>query len=369
MSWASVRAPRGRPAAVLIAVVALLLLASPPLLHRSVGPLLPGPVDNPASLRLLALVLVAGAAAMSLDLMFGYAGQLSFGHGMFFGLGAYGAVIMTKSGSIGFLSALLLAVLITMVVASVVIAVALRTSDIGFSMVTLAFAQIAAILVERGYLGTGGENGVTYPAGSLPPSLVGITNSANVYWIAAALVVVVFCVCRYAVGTSAGHVWQAIRENSLRTEVIGYRIDLYRLAVGVLGCTLAGLCGAVYSIVLGGADPGLVALSQSLGLVLMVVLGGRGILWGALLGGVLYTYLNLRLPAVANTEGIDRLPSVLAVPLSHPQFLLGVVFVGIVLFLPGGLASLIERPFRGRADSRPAQALSGHTSTVRSADP
>ncbi|TDD87169.1 branched-chain amino acid ABC transporter permease [Actinomadura darangshiensis] len=322
------------------AVVVLLALA--PYSDLSVGGLLPGAVNSTGSLQLLALMFVAAATAITLDLMFGYTGLLSFGHALYFGFGCYSTVILSNIGGLGFTLGLPLAMLLTFTVALVGNAASLRLTGIGFSMATLALAQALSIAVERGFLRSGGEVGVTYGLDVLPAPFVGIVNTRNTYWLALALLVAVYALVGFAVRTEAGHVWQAIRENPLRTGVLGYNVYASQLASGTIACTLAGACGAVYSIVMGGANPSIVVLGYSLSLVLMVVLGGRGVIWGAVVGGFVYTYLNERLTAVSDSGAVSALPHVIRAPLSQPNFILGTVFVLVILFLPGGLASLFR---------------------------
>lgn len=331
-----------RGAAVLLVIV----LALAPLTDRNVGGLLPGPINSAGSLQLLALMFIAAATAVTLDVMFGYTGLLSFGHGLYFGFGCYSAVVLSNSESLGFGKGVCLAMMLTFVVAVVGNAASLRLTGIGFSMATLALAQALYIGVERGFLGSGGEVGVTYGFGVLPDQFVGIANTRNAYWVALLLLVVVYVVCAFVVRTDAGHVWQAIRENALRTQVLGYNVYVFQLGASTIACTLAGLCGVVYSVVMGGANPSIVVLGYSLSLVLMVVLGGRGVLWGAVLGGVLYTYLTQRLTALSDSGAVSGLPDVVRLPLTQPNFILGTLFVLIILFLPGGLASI----FTGRID-------------------
>ncbi|WP_412521187.1 branched-chain amino acid ABC transporter permease [Actinomadura madurae] len=326
----------------LVLVVVVVLLALAPYSALSFGGLLPGAVNSTGSLQLLALMFVAAATAITLDLMFGYTGLLSFGHALYFGFGCYSTVILSNISGLGFTLGLPLAMLLTFMVALVGNAASLRLTGIGFSMATLALAQALAIAVERGFLRSGGEVGVTYGLDVLPAPFVGIANTRNAYWLALALLVAVYAVVAFAVRTEAGHIWQAIRENPLRTGVLGYNVYGYQLASGTIACTLAGVCGAVYSIVMGGANPSIVVLGYSLSLVLMVVLGGRGVIWGAVVGGLVYTYLNERLTAVADSDAVSALPKVIQAPMSQPDFILGTVFVLVILFLPGGLASLFR---------------------------
>lgn len=198
-------------ALVLAAVVVLLALA--PYSALSFGGLLPGAVNSTGSLQLLALMFVAAATAITLDLMFGYTGLLSFGHALYFGFGCYSTVILSNISGLGFTLGLPLAMLLTFMVALVGNAASLRLTGIGFSMATLALAQALAIAVERGFLRSGGEVGVTYGLDVLPAPFVGIANTRNAYWLALALLVAVYAVVAFAVRTEAGHIWQAIREN------------------------------------------------------------------------------------------------------------------------------------------------------------
>jgi branched-chain amino acid transport system permease protein len=338
-------------AGALVVVLAIL-----PLLHRSVGSLLPGPINSPGSLQVLALMLVAAAAAITLDLMFGYTGLMSFGHSLYVGFGCYATVILSNNPRFGFALGVPLAMALSVVVAIAGNAAALRLTGIGFSMATLAMAQGFAIAVERGFLGSGGEVGVTFARGVLPDPLRGVMNTRNVYWLALALVVVVYVICSVLVRTHVGHVWQGIRENPLRTKVIGYDVYAYQLASATISCTLAAMCGVVFAIVMGGANPGIAGLHYSLAVVLMVVLGGRGVLWGAALGAVLYQFLTLRLPSLTSSGVVTGLPEFLQVPLSQPNFFLGVAFILIILFMPGGLASIFTRGYRRGASKHSGQS-------------
>lgn len=332
----------------ILLAAALVFAILVPYLHLTFGALLPGPLDSVGSMNLLALMLIAAATAVTLDVVFGYTGLLSLGHGVYFGLGCYTVVMFTNLEALEFPAAVLLAMVTTLALSVIGNASALKLTGFGYAMATLALVQLLAIFIERGYAGSGGEVGLTYGFGSLPDAITGLGNTRNIYWLALATLVVVYALARWAVSTEAGSVWQAIRENPLRAQVLGINVYAYRLAAATFGSFLAGLCGIVYSIVMGGANPSIVELTYSLGLILMVVLGGRGVLWGAMLGGLFYTYLNLRLASVATASGMQDLPDVLRVPLTQPKFLLGIVFVLVILFMPGGLASAVTVQRRRR---------------------
>ena len=229
--------------------------------------------------------------------------------------------------------------------------ISLRVSGIAFAMVTLAFAQAGTVLVQKNPNGlTGGEEGLGLNFEAIPDAFVGVVNTKTLYWLALGYAAVVFLVVRWAVNSSPGHVWQAIRENERRVEVIGLRPLWFKLLVFVLASFLATVGGVIWLIVLGtGASPQVTTASFTLTFLVMVVIGGAGTRYGALLGGFLYTLADQRLGALAGSSTIDDLPSVLSTPLSEPLFILGTLFILLVFFVPGGLASLGHRRRRVRA--------------------
>lgn len=334
------------PIALPIGLVVVGLLAVLPYSGLSLPGVLPGPLNSPGTLQVLATCLVFAALALTYDVLFGFTGLLSFGHALYFAIGVYVTAIALTRWHWGLLPSALLAVACGLAVAAFVGAVSLRVQGIAFAMVTLAFAQAGSVLAVQDPLDvTGGEEGLGLDVSRVPDALVGVLNTRNLYWLALALVVVVFLVVRVATRSPAGHVWAAIRENELRTTVLGLRTYTFKWAAFVLASTLASLCGVVYVLLVGGASVGVTTADFTLTLLVMVVLGGSGVRWGAMLGGFLYTLLDQRLGNLAGSEQIAALPSVLEVPMSQPLFLLGVLFVAVVLFLPGGIAALV-RPRR-----------------------
>jgi len=312
--------------------------------------LLDGPIGGPGNLQLLALCLLFGGLATGYDLLLGRTGLLSFGHALYFAAGTYMTNIVMLEAGLPFAVSALLGLLAGAVLSAVLGAVSLRVSGIGFSMVTLAFAQAASILVQRDPGGvTGGEEGRAAPGDKLPTALVGIEHTANLYWIALAYLVVVLACVHWAVRSPTGRVWEGIKENERRVEVLGLRPYGFKLAAFVLAGTLAALGGIVYLLLTGGATPQTTTSDFTLSLLVMVVLGGSGTRWGPMLGGILYTWADHRLSDLAGSGAVAGLPAVVRVPLSQPLFLLGSLFVAVIYLLPGGVVRLPERLRAARA--------------------
>jgi branched-chain amino acid transport system permease protein len=335
----------------LVPTLLLVGFAVVPKLSLDLPILFGGPLNSPGTLGLLALCLVFAGVALTYDLLFGFTGLLSFGHALYFAIGVYVTTIALTKWEWGLAPTLLVVVGVGIVVPLVLGAISLRVSGIAFAMVTLAFAQAGTVLVQKNPNGlTGGEEGLGLNFEAIPDAFVGVLNTKNLYWLALGYAAVVFLVVRWAVNSSPGHVWQAIRENERRVEVIGLRPLWFKLLVFVLASFLATMGGVIWLIVLGtGASPQVTTASFTLTFLVMVVIGGAGTRYGALLGGFLYTLADQRLGALAGSSTIDDLPSVLSTPLSEPLFILGTLFILLVLFVPGGLASLGHRRRRLRA--------------------
>jgi branched-chain amino acid transport system permease protein len=328
----------------------LVLFALLPYTSLRVPFLFDGPLNSPGTLHILAVCLVFGGLALGYDLLFGRTGLLSFGHALYFAAGGYGTVIILNRTGWPLWTSALMAVLGATTLAALVGAVALRTKGIAFAMVTLAFAQIGAITVSRnpGRV-TGGEEGLSLDWRALPSSLVGVVNTVNRYWLALAFVAVVAFVVHRVADSPAGRVLSAVRDDDRRVDVLGLSPYRYRLLAFVVSGALAALGGVVYVVLVGGASPHITGSELTLSLLVMVVLGGPGTRWGALLGGVLYQYLDNRLTLAGTSDTVENLPGVLSGPLSQPLFILGSIFILAVYFFPGGLAGLTQRLRRSRA--------------------
>lgn len=345
----------GRKGAALpfvIGAALVVIMAVLPLLDISLPGILPGPTYTPGSLALLSLCMVFAALALSYNLLLGTAGMLSFGHALYFGAGAYGLGIALKYFEVPLWPGILIALVGGLLIAVVTGAVSMRVAGIPFAMVTLAFAQAGSVLVRRNQQVTGGEEGMRLPVAQVPEWLVGVVNTRNLYWFALIVLVIVYLVVLWVDRSRLGHLAEATRENELRVQVLGLRPYTAKLIVFVVAAGCAALAGIAYMLLQSGTQPSAVGADLTITVLVMVVLGGVGFRWGAIVGGVLYTILDQRLTALARAEWIETLPDVLRIPLSEPLFLLGVLFILVVMFLPGGIAGTVDSAIRRRRGER-----------------
>jgi branched-chain amino acid transport system permease protein len=280
--------------------------------------------------------------ALTYDVVFGYTGLISFGHALFVGTGAYTlAIAVTNHGAP--LALAFLIVLIAGIIVSVVTgALAMRTHGVYFAMVTLAFAQAAFTLSESniGNL-TGGENGLAVTGA--PAWLTGPGSETHFYYVALATLAAGFLLLRLFVLSPAGRVWQAVRENEARATMIGYRPYYAKLLSYAISGTLATLVGGLYALFIGDVSTNLLSADLTIQLLLMVIIGGAGSLWGAMLGAALVRYLDHYLNLLSTSDFVGKLPNWLHQTLGQPLLIFGCIYLLLVYFFPQGIAGLVQR--------------------------
>ncbi|WP_386625626.1 branched-chain amino acid ABC transporter permease [Sulfitobacter geojensis] len=305
------------------------------------------------------IVLVA-----SYDLLIGYTGIVSFAHTMFFGFGAYGAAIALKQMGPGWDAVALgtlAGVLASMVVATVIGLISLRVKAIFFAMITLATASVALVLASQLSQITGGEDGITYRAPGIFKTAtklmvdddgkivrwfgVKLNGKLAAYYFVFATSLTLFLVLLRITVSPLGTVLKAIRENEMRAEAMGYRVVAYRTFVFCLAAVMASLAGSVYAVWLKytGPDTAL-AFHIMIDILLMVVIGGMGTMWGAVVGAVLmvmaqYYLRDLMGAASEALHGIPLLPELLAP--DRWLLWLGIIFVLLVYFFPKGIVGTL----------------------------
>lgn len=320
------------------------LLATLPMSTLSVPGVFDGAFNTPGVGQLLAVCLVFGGLAISYDLLFGGTGILSFGHGLYVTVGMYATTILVNHAGLGLWTSAAIALGIGLLAAVALGSVALRVSGIGFAMVTLAFGQAVSILVLSGSTHlTGGEQGQALRADAIPAALAGVLNTRNLYWIALGYLMLCAGTVWWVQASVPGRVMRGIRDNEQRVAVLGLNPYLFKLLSFTIASVLATAGGVVYLLLLSSATPTVSTSDFTLALLVMVVLGGSGARWGAIAGGIVYAYASQTLTRLSGSDAVASLPGVVRGPLAQPLFLLGVAFVLIVLFVPGGLAGLPAR--------------------------
>jgi branched-chain amino acid transport system permease protein len=315
--------------------------------------LFPGvrPLDTAATICIF-ILLVA-----SYDLLLGYTGIVSFAHTMFFGFGAYGVSLSSIHMGRGW-DALLVGT-IAGALASAVVAVliglfSLRVRAIFFAMITLAVASAVAVLVSQLFELTGGEDGLTYQIPrELTPAfrlgeLFGVRINGRIlnYYLVFFSCLALFLILLRIVNSSFGSVLKAIRENDFRAEAIGYRVVAYRTAASCLSAAMAAFAGSLYAIWLRYVGPDTtLSFEIMLDVLLMVVIGGMGTMYGAVLGAVIFVlaqnYLqNLMGVGAGLSEGLPLIPQLLDP--NRWLMWLGILFVLSVYFFPTGIVGRLR---------------------------
>lgn len=339
--------PRSRVLAVLLLVL-LVALAGAPFIFPGVKAL------NVAAKVLVFIVLVA-----SFDLLLGYTGIVSFAQTMFFGIGAYGiALASTHLGptwaalALGLACALALSFALALLVGLF----SLRVRAIFFAMITLAVASAFLTLASQLSDITGGEDGLTFKVPELvSPSFefaeqpfLGVTLDGRLlcYYVLFVSALVLLLALLRIVNSPFGRVLQAIRENEFRAEAIGYRVVLYRTTSSILSALFACLAGAMLALWLryNGPDTSL-SFEVMMDVLLIVVIGGMGTIYGAAIGAALFLVAQSYLQDLLKlgSEAASALPW-LAALLSPDRWLLwlGVLFVLSVYYFPTGVVGRLR---------------------------
>jgi branched-chain amino acid transport system permease protein len=273
-------------------------------------------------------MLTYGLWAVSLDILMGYTGLVSFGHAAFFGLGVYGTGVLISKLGFGLLPGLVGGVLIALVMAILIGIVIVRLSGIAFALLTLASSMILFTVIWRWSAFTGGDDGMSVPRPNLDLGVARLNLQADssFYYVVLALVVLGLLFARRVVRSPAGAAMVAIRENQARAQCIGYNVFGYKLMAFAIAGAVAGLAGSLYVLFQGFASPDLLHWSSSGQVLIMTILGGTGTLFGPFVGAALIVLLQ------------DNLSSYT----EHWMLPLGLVFVLVIRFLPGGLFGLLR---------------------------
>lgn len=302
----------------------------------------------------MTVLLIWSLFALSLGLMWGYAGILSFGHAAYFGLGAY--TFAVSSMNIGESTVpLLLAMLIPALLAAVIGAMMFygRISDVYMGVITLVVTLIMFKFINStagdayriGEARLGGFNGIpAFPVLNVPGDPELQIYGLGLYYVVAGALLLCYLLCRWVLSSWFGRVLVGIRENEARIELLGYSAPLYKTAIFTLCAAMAGLAGCLFASWAEIVTPGLFSLGQSAEVIIFTIVGGLGTLIGPVLGAIGLGMLKLLL---GEQTLIDN------------SLLLGAILVLVVLLLPSGIVPTFLRWRQRRGAVAAARSKAG----------
>ena len=297
-------------------------------------------------------IVIFSVLVASFDILLGYTGILSFAHGMFFGIGAYCVALpMGQYGGASYLHlalGLLLGMVTAAALALVVSFLSLRVKAIFFAMVTLAIAELALVLATKLSGFTGGEDGISLNM----PGIFAVTHSVGhflgreiggrvlTYYLILFGSVILFSLMTRFTHSPLGRVLQAIRDNAGRAEALGYKTFIFQVFSILFGCIVAAIAGGFYAMWVGYVNPEscLGVMTIMLDVLLMVIIGGMGTLYGAVVGAALLKTAQTFLPDLQHLAKIV-FPHVAFIHQFLERWLLlfGVLFILVVILFPKGV--------------------------------
>ena len=315
---------RSAPADVIAPALIFVALAAVPLV-ASVG-------AQTYVLDLVSRIMIFAIAAVALDVLIGYGGLISFGHAAFVGLGAYAVGILSAHGFGDALIALPIALAASALFALATGAVCLRTHGVYFIMITLAFSQMM-FFTAASLAPYGGDDGLTVRARNTIAGFALMRDALSFYYVVFACLLATYLLCRALLGSRFGRVFCGARENPIRMASIGYDVFRYQLVAYVIAGAIGGLSGFLLANAAEFVSPAYMSWQRSGELVIMVLMGGMGTLYGAVIGAAAF---------VLAEEWLSGLTE-------HWKMIFGPLLVLIVLFARGGLVGLAARLVRSKA--------------------
>ena len=297
-------------------------------------------------------IILFSVLVASFDILLGYTGILSFGHGMFFGVGAYSvAMLMGRYGDPSYLNmflGIIIALVITSVLAIFISFLSLRVKAIFFAMITLAIADLAIVLATKLSGFTGGEDGISISMpGIFAVSFNGgrflgieVTGRLMTYYLLFFTSLVLFAAMLRFIQSPLGRVLQAIRDNTQRAEALGYKTFIYQMISITFGCVLAGIVGGLYAMWVGYVNPesSLEVMAIMLNVLLMVIIGGMGTLYGGIVGAAFILITQTFLPDMQHlSQKLFPQAEFLHSILDRWLLLFGALFILVVIFFPKGV--------------------------------
>jgi branched-chain amino acid transport system permease protein len=275
--------------------------------------------------HVLTEILILGLFAASFNMIFGYMGQLTFGHAAYYGIGAYTTGLLMVKADVPMLATLPLSMLSAGLCAALLGYFCVKLRGIYFAILTMAFGQLVYYIIFQWYSFTGGDNGLQ---GIVPPEFLG--KAANPYYFFTLIIVTLGMIALWIISESPfGYTMRAIRDNAERTEFIGINVQRYMLLNFIIAAMFAGLAGALWGPFNRSVAPDLTNWMHSGIPVFMTVMGGPFSFLGPLVGSAIYTFLMATV-----TSFTEYWPLVS-----------GVIIIFVVLLMPGGFLGLLDEKF------------------------
>jgi len=278
-------------------------------------------------LRMVTEIIILTLFSMTWKMMLNEGGMFSFGHAVYFGVGAYASVLgWLHIPGLSFLSGILLGALFAALVAFILGAFLVRMSGTYFALLTLAFNQLIWAIVWKWRDVTGGDDGL----GKFPkPDLfwISMKDPATFYYVTLIIIGACLFACWYFTRTPLGNICMSVKSNEERAKFIGFNVKASKLVFLTLLGFMAGISGALYAQFQEFIATSVIDLGMSTNVLFMAYIGGTGYFWGPILGSTIFVYLSEYLSSFT-----DRW-----------EFILGIIFIMVVLFSPQGILGVIRR--------------------------
>jgi len=292
-------------------------------------------------LNMLTEIIIFSLYAVSYNLLLGYAGLLSFGHAMFFGLGAFmTAIAIIHIPGLALWNAILIGVATTVIAGFIIGSLLLRHKGAYFALLTLAFNSLFYAVATKWHSVTGGDDGlsITRPILKMGSTSISLASLTSFYYLTLIVVGAAIVFCWYFTHTAMGKTVVLMRENEERMKFLGYNTNISRLILFTFTGAVAGLAGSFYTLHFQFVSISAISVDMTTAVLLMAFVGGTKTFWGPILGAFVYIILQNYLSDIT-----DRWP-----------LFMGLIFVFMVLFIPGGLSEVlmnIRQRFFGKKEN------------------
>ncbi|WP_442916922.1 branched-chain amino acid ABC transporter permease [Lysinibacillus sp. 54212] len=309
--------------------------------------------DSRTMLILLTQIFIFGILAMSYDLLLGFTGIVSFGHAMFFGLGAYSTAIilnMYENTMLIFIASIVVGMVLSAFLSFFVGLLTLRLKSHYYAMLTLAISGLILVVVEKWRTVTKGNDGFTFRAPDI------FRDRMMFYLFVLACLIITFIICKRFVSAPLGRVLIAVRENEQRTASLGYKTLHYKVIASVLAGIIASISGSLYAVSLRFVNTSVMSMDITLDALLMTIIGGVGTLVGPLIGATVIEFAQHYLSGLARDYPIFE----------RWIIIFGIIYILAVIFFPRGIVGTFMQKYGEWKMKRTVNMLTPPSSNIHS---